>query len=92
MDGETGMECAGEAKVLRWARVFQPLIPVGFGVRSYRNHSDGEGYGEAEDLQPERDGEGSGRGRGWGFLNGAGRGYGHYVGSDTGGGVSRGGY
>lgn len=86
------MEChAMDAKVLRWARLIQPLFLVSFALRNRRNPPNGEGYGEVEESLPSPDGDGSGRGRGYGYITGTGIGYGKHMGHYSGNGGSRGG-
>jgi hypothetical protein len=79
-------------KVLRWARLIQPLIPVRNQMHNRRHLPNGVGFGDVEDKLPDPDGGGTGRGRGYGYIHGAGRGYGKDTGHYSGNGGSRGGH
>jgi hypothetical protein len=80
-----------DAKVLRWAGVFQPLILVGFALHNRRNLPNNVKPRIGEDTIPDPDGGGTGRGGGYGYIDGAGRGYGKDTGHYSGNGGSRGG-
>ena len=77
-----------DAKVLRWARVIQPMMLVGYALFDSWSNPDGHGYGDHANVLPDRYGDGWGGG--FEYQDGDGRGFGHGLGLRThGDGVSR---
>jgi hypothetical protein len=80
-----------DAKVLRWARLIQPLILVGFALHNRRNLPNHVKPRIGEDTIPDPSGGGLGKGLSYGYMTGNGGGYGKDTGHYSGNGGSRGG-